>query len=204
MATWKDIKRSIILASQSPRRKELLSLFSLPFSIQVQAVKDEAAFFRNYPLDQALHNLSIAKAQGVADENPSHLVIGADTVIIMDEHILGKPSDYSDAFQTLRSLSGRTHTVMTGVALLCKECDYQHCSVETTKVYFRSNSDEDIKRYLSYGTYTDKAGSYAIQDQGTLLVDYIEGCYNNVVGLPTTLLQSMLNRFSQIDGKSHE
>lgn len=204
MATWKDINRSILLASQSPRRKELFSLFSLPFMVEVKPVKDEAVYFNRFPLKQALRNLSIAKAQIVSDENSSSLVIGADTVVVLDEHILGKPENYDEAFQTLRMLSGKTHQVLTGVALLCKECDYLQCDIATTEVCFRANSDEDIKRYLSYGTYGDKAGSYAIQDQGALMVDYISGCYNNVVGLPTSLLQTMLNRFSQIDGKSHE
>ncbi len=195
MSTWKDINRSIILASQSPRRRDLLEIFGMPFEVQVTPVKDEARYFTQFPLKQALNNLSIAKASELSSLHPDSLVIGADTVVVCGERILGKPQNREDAFKTLTYLSGKNHEVMTGVSMQCKSTDYLQCSIATTRVVFRTLQEWEIERYLDYGTYTDKAGSYAIQDQGALFVDYIEGCYNNVVGFPTSLVQTMLNRF---------
>lgn len=200
MGTWKDIKRSILLASQSPRRHELLRLMGMPFNIEVSPVEDESLYFKEFSLETGLKNLAIAKASTVSKENPEHLVIGADTVVVNGNAVLGKPKNREEAFATLQSLSGKTHVVKTGVAFLCSVIDYIHCEIATTEVTFRTLEDWEIDAYLDLKTFSDKAGSYAIQDQGALLIDKISGCYNNVVGFPTSLLITMFNRFSQIDG----
>ncbi len=177
----------IILASKSPRRKELLSLITDKFEIKSADV-DEALPNGISPRE-AVEYLSKIKAQPFA--NDVDTVIGADTVVCVDNKILGKPSDRQEAFDMLRSLSGRYHSVFTGVTLITPDSSVTF-SVET-RVKFFTLSDDEINAYIATGECDDKAGAYGIQGKGSLLVERIEGDYFNVVGLPVSTLNRHLN-----------
>ena len=179
----------IILASQSPRRQELLKLIGIPFAVRVADI-DET--LEPCAPEIAVAQLSRKKAEAVphtADET----VIGADTVVVLDGEILGKPADEADAFRMLRFLSGRRHQVMTGVTVL--QGDRCVSVTEVTEVSFRELSDGEIRDYIATGEPMDKAGSYGIQSGGALFVDGIHGDYYNVVGLPVCRLHQILKEF---------
>lgn len=182
----------IILASQSPRRKELLGQMGISDFIIRPAVGDETAQPGLTPA-QLVEALSLQKGLEVAQTAPNDLVIAADTVVAVDDRVLGKPRDRADAIQMLTALSGRTHTVYTGVTL-CRGGDVltQH---EATQVRFRTLTPDEIEAYVDTREPMDKAGSYGIQGYGALLVEGIEGDYFNVVGLPVCRLGRMLARF---------
>ena len=169
----------IILASNSPRRKELLKKVNLNFDVVVSNIEED----ENYnltPQEYAKH-LSFLKANSVYKKTKG-LVIGADTIVCIDNEILGKPKNLEDAKKTLKKLSNKTHSVITGFTIICEDkiiCDY-----EETKVVFNNLSDILIDDYVKTGLPLDKAGSYGIQD-GYNLVKEIVGDYDNVVGLPT-------------------
>lgn len=176
----------IILASKSPRRKELLSLITSDFEIKTADV-DETLPDGITP-EKAVEYLSKIKAQPFA--NGTDTIIGADTVVTIDNKILGKPKDREDAFAMLRMLSGKVHSVFTGVTVIKPGAEVTF-SVQT-KVRFFDLSDEGIHSYLSTGEPYDKAGAYGIQGKGALLVESIEGDYFNVVGLPVSRLNQYL------------
>ena len=182
----------IILASQSPRRKELLGQMGISDFIIRPAVGEETAQPGLTPA-QLVEALSLQKGLEVAQTAPNDLVIAADTVVAVDDRVLGKPRDRADAIQMLTALSGRTHTVYTGVTL-CRGGDVltQH---EATQVRFRTLTPDEIEAYVDTREPMDKAGSYGIQGYGALLVEGIEGDYFNVVGLPVCRLGRMLARF---------
>ena len=182
--------RSMILASASPRRRELLSLLGWPFSVQISSI-DEIIDPSESP-SEAVVRLAIEKARSVIS-SPEDLVVAADTVVVKDGRILGKPSSRDEAFSMVSSLAGRTHTVLTGVAVA--QGDRLKGEVEVTSVAFRDLNDNQIKAYVETGEGMDKAGAYGIQGLGALLVDRIEGDYFNVVGLPLRRLSSMLESF---------
>ncbi len=171
--------KSIILASQSPRRKELLGQLIDPTSFQCIPSQSEEIFPPG-ELDQSL--LKVAKAKGleVYSKHPDALVLSADTIVVDGKTILGKPHSKQEAFETLKRLSNRDHLVKTGLVLLGGHSPKQ--MVVTTKVHFRPLKDEEIEAYVQKGSCLDKAGSYGIQD--TDFVQSIEGSYSNVVGLP--------------------
>ncbi len=171
----------IILASTSPRRRELLRQLSLEFRV-VPAQVDET-FRAKSPTETALE-LARHKAAAVARQYPDHLVIAADTVVVYQSQLLGKPRDYADAYRMLRLLAGDWHEVITGLVFQLQEIDFLSSKVELTRVHFKPLTDEEIEAYLAEGTALDKAGAYAIQGSFGLYVDRIEGCYYNVVGLP--------------------
>jgi septum formation protein len=179
---------SLILASASPRRAELLSAAGIPFEA-VHANANEA------PLDQELaedhvRRLAQAKAGAVASRRPGSTVLGADTVVVLDGRILGKPRDERDAAAMLRTLSGREHLVVTGVALIRNGA--ARVEVAATRVRMSSLTDQDIEWYVESGEPMDKAGAYAIQGLASRFVDSITGSYSNVVGLPVALVWRML------------
>lgn len=176
----------IILASKSPRRKELLSLITEDFEIKSAQV-DETLPCTMTP-KKAVEYLSQIKAQPFA--NGVDTIIGADTVVCVDDLILGKPKDRDDAFNMLRLLSGRYHSVFTGVTVI-KGNDMVTFSSET-KVKFFELSNDEINDYIDTDECFDKAGAYGIQGKGALLVERIEGDYFNVVGLPINLLGRLL------------
>lgn len=180
----------LILASGSPRRKELLARTGRTFRVVVSDA-DEIAPKDMAPVDVAMHNAR-AKALAVASGQPaSATVIGADTIVVLDGRIFGKPLDERDAHRMLRELSGKTHQVITGVALAHEgQCE---TFTEVTDVCFRELSDEEITAYVATGEPLDKAGAYGIQGAAGAFVDYIEGDYDNVVGLPVARLERTLD-----------
>ncbi|MCH5314596.1 MAG: septum formation protein Maf [Eubacterium sp.] len=177
----------IILASKSPRRRELLSLITTNFEVKTADV-DEALPSGISPKD-AVEYLSKIKAQPF--KNGTDIIIGADTVVTLDEKILGKPENEQEAFDMLRMLSGREHSVFTGVTIIKGE-EETTFSCET-KVEFFELSDRQIWDYIATGDPMDKAGAYGIQNGGALFVKKINGDYSNVVGLPVSLLNIYLN-----------
>lgn len=181
----------LILASQSPRRKELLTLLGRPFRVQVAAV-DET--MENLPIDQAVSRLSYRKAAAVS-AGKDQVVIGADTVVVLDGQILGKPRDAEDAIRMLKSLSGKTHQVMTGVCVLKGKKVLTH--TEITEVTFRSLTDREIEDYVATKEPMDKAGAYGIQGGAARFVEGIRGDYYNVVGLPVCRLGQMLEEIME-------
>lgn len=173
----------LILASASPRRAEILREAGFSFLVMSSAV-DETPIPGESPSDMA-QRLADAKAELVAARavGPA-IVIAADTVVCLDGRIFGKPRSSDDARQMLDRLSGRTHTVLTGVTLIRLPDTERRSFVETTLVHFNELADEEISRYLASDEPRDKAGAYAIQGRGGRYIPRIEGCYFNVVGLP--------------------
>lgn len=182
----------IVLASQSPRRKELLGRMGLEFVTQASKI-DESAF-DGLEARELVATLSREKAQWIARQlDGETLVIGADTVVVRDGTALGKPKDAEDAVAMLLSLSGRDHQVCTGVTV-CRG-DRVLTQVEETQVTFRDLTEAEVRQYVSTGEPMDKAGAYGIQGLGGLLVEGIRGDYSNVVGLPVCRLGQMLKDF---------
>jgi septum formation protein len=177
----------LILASASPRRAEILRSAGIPFSVLSSAV-DETPIPGEGPHDM-VRRLAAAKADLVAARaiGPA-IVIAADTIVALDGSILGKPRTTDDARQMLELLSGRTHSVITGVALVRLPDVERREFIETTQVHFGALSDGDITNYLASGEAFDKAGSYAIQGMAGRFIPRIDGCYFNVVGLPLARL----------------
>ena len=182
----------LILASASPRRAEILREAAIPFTVLSSAV-DETPFPGESPRDH-VQRLASAKAELAAARavGPA-IVIAADTVVTLEGRILGKPRSSDDARHMLEMLSGRTHSVVTGVALIRLPDAEQRTFVETTLVHFDKLSEEELNRYLATDEPYDKAGAYAIQGRAGRFIPRIEGCYFNVVGLPLARLQHSLN-----------
>ena len=186
-------KPTLILASQSPRRKDILSLMQIPF--ETLAVDTEDIIDPSLSLDDNITKIALAKAEAaaavIAGDKRKAVILAADTVVAKGNQILGKPSGFDDAFNMLKSLQNRSHRVYTGFVLLFGEKTYTECVVTT--VEFEPMSDSEIQRYhLSVKPY-DKAGAYGIQDP--LMACYIkriEGCYYNVVGLPLSRVSKAL------------
>jgi septum formation protein len=192
--TGADIQKPqlpFILASASPRRRELLAQAGFTFDVVPAHVPEVQK-----PGEDPIHfvtRLAREKAEAVAATHaltPDTLVLGADTIVVVDEEILGKPRDEADAARMLRSLSGKTHQVITGVCL-AKGRERQRAA-EVTFVRFNTLSDAEIDAYVATGEPLDKAGAYAIQGRAGRWVPRIHGCYFNVVGLPLALVSSMI------------
>ena len=181
----------IILASKSPRRKELLSFITTDFTVKSADVDETLP--QGITPDKAVEYLSKIKAEPLKNEND--IVIGADTVVALDGKILGKPRDEADAFATLKMLSGKEHSVFTGVSVIKGE-KIETFSVQT-KVKMFELTDEEIEEYIETAEPFDKAGSYGIQGKGSLLVEKIDGDYFNVVGLPISRLNRVLKLFNR-------
>ena len=177
----------LILASQSPRRKELLGLFHIPFTIQVADI-DEAMDPALSPAEEVAR-VSRAKAAAIS-RDPEDVVIAADTIVVCDGQVLGKPKDAADAFRMLRLLSGRDHQVMTGLCVL-RGNDAAVCT-EVTDIHFRQLTDREIRAYIATGEPMDKAGSYGIQGGAALFAERLCGDYYNVMGLPVCRLGQLL------------
>ena len=169
----------VILASQSPRRRELLSLIGIEHEVQPADI-DETPWPEELPIPHA-ERLARAKAQVIAARAPDALVIAADTIVVIDGAILGKPADIPDARAMLRRLSGRTHDVCTAMAVAIG--DEVRSQVVTVPVRFRALDDDTIARYVNTGEPMDKAGAYGIQGYGATIVEHIEGDYFAVMGL---------------------
>lgn len=185
---------SLILASGSPRRKELLSLITDDFI--VHSVDADETLPAGMPVEMAAAYLADLKAHTAAQIFPDQIVIGCDTVVLLGDEIMGKPKDRDDAHRMLRALSGETHSVLTGTSLYYGT----QTTVFTTEtlVTFYPLSDAEIEQYLDTGEPFDKAGAYGIQGKGSLLVQGIEGDYFNVVGLPVAGLSRALRQFEDL------
>ena len=181
---------ALVLASESPRRRELLARLGVPFEIRTLPVKE----FRQGdlpPLELPVRNAEL-KAAGVAAKYPDSIVLGADTVIVFGDRIIGKPADAADAKRTLTELAGKTHCVVTGLALLRHGDGIRRVWSESTRVTFKAYSEQVVDEYMKLVDVLDKAGSYALQEHGDLLVDRVDGDCDNVVGLPLGRLKREL------------
>ncbi len=182
----------LILASASPRRKQLLEGAGLSFTIVVSDV-DENGPVKGSPAQHA-RRLAEKKAAAVARLHPESHVIGADTIVVVDGDVLGKPSSTDEALRMLSRLSGRAHLVYTGWSVQCRARGFSFSGVEETRVQFKDLTPSEISWYVSTNEPMDKAGSYAIQDLGAALVKSVIGSYTNVVGLPLCEVVEVLER----------
>jgi septum formation protein len=179
----------IILASQSPRRAELLATIGVRFKTQPGYI-DESVLPGESPADYIMR-ISRAKALAVVSQHQSGLVIAADTIVVVDDQILGKPTDEEDARRMLKELSWRWHQVMTCVTLIDAATGREAADYAITRVRFAEMRDHEIDWYISTGEPMDKAGAYGIQGKGGLFVEEVVGNYHNVVGLPLTLVYKL-------------
>jgi septum formation protein len=181
----------LVLASHSPRRREILSNAGIEFVCRPAAVEER----REDGEDPRAYVERLARAKATAvDAAPGEIILAADTVVVVDQHVLGKPSDTEEAAWMLRHLSGREHEVITGICL--RSGDRMLVDAETTRVRFITLSEGEIAEYAASGEPMDKAGAYAIQGLASKFIDRIEGCYFNVVGLPVSLVSRRLREFS--------
>jgi septum formation protein len=185
----------VILASQSPRRRQLLGEILGEFNV-VESYASELEDPTIAPRRLCELNAE-RKAWLVAERYPDHLVLGADTLVFLDGHPLGKPADLEDARRMLARLSARVHEVVTGVALVHRSGARARIFSESTRVKFRELSDETIGEYLSRVPVLDKAGAYAVQEHGHLIVETVEGSFSNVVGLPVEAVRAALARWRE-------
>ena len=181
----------LILASQSPRRRELLGLFHIPFEIRVADI-DESMDPEKAPAEE-VSRVSRAKAEATPRQ-PEDVVIAADTIVVCDGRILGKPADTEEAREMLRLLSGRDHQVMTGMTVVYG--DAAAVVTEVTDLHFRELTDKEIDAYVASGEPMDKAGAYGIQGGAALFCSRLEGDYYNVVGLPVCRLAEILKELA--------
>ena len=184
----------LILASRSPRRRQLLAHLGVPFRVVVPEVEEDAAPASSGQPEELAEALALAKAEAVAKDERDGIVIAADTIVVDGDTILGKPADDSEAAATLRRLRGRTHRVITGLAVVDPGSGQRTASHVVTVVQMRDYSDAEVAAYVARGEPLDKAGAYAIQDEQFQPVASYDGCYCNVVGLPLKALVSLLRR----------
>lgn len=183
---------NIILASASPRRKEILGNTNAKFTV-IKSEIDEVILDHEHP-KQVVMRLAFEKCIDIASKHKEDLVIGADTVVVLDDVILGKPKDEEDAYNMLKRLSGKTHQVITGISLINLDANKKIIDYVVSNVKFKDLSEEDIKDYIHTKESLDKAGAYGIQGYGALLVEEIQGDYFNIVGLPISRLSDMLRK----------
>lgn len=188
---WYPIDAPLILASRSPRRMEILRMTGIPFITAPGNIPEDGF---NGPPGETVKHWARMKAMNALDAWKDHPVLGADTLVSLEGELLGKPEDHLQAKQMLGHLSGRWHTVFGGVCVLWPERDLDLDFVETTRVRFRELSDEEINAYIETGEPMDKAGAYGIQGLGSLLVERVEGCFFNVMGLPVARLMQLMRR----------
>ena len=188
-----------MLASASPRRREILERLGFEFEVLPAGVEENDISCADHASFAVL--LAVKKAEAARRARPLATVIAADTIVVCGEARLGKPIDEADASSMLRSLSGRAHEVITGVAVIAPD-GRRLAEAETTRVYFRALTEEEIARYVGTGEPFGKAGAYAIQGYAAPFIQRIEGCYFNVVGLPVSLLFALLSRLERTGNDS--
>ncbi len=186
---------ALVLASASPRRQELLRNAGIHFTVRPANIPEDV--FPGESPEDYVRRLARAKARAIFERYPQDQTLGADTIVVVDASILGKPIDESGAVRMLRLLSGREHRVITGVCLLTPSQEsgkpvQEDTRIETTRVTMRPLTEEEIADYVAHGEPMDKAGAYAIQGLASRWIPKIEGCYFNVVGLPVPLVYAML------------
>jgi septum formation protein len=193
------VAKKIILASRSPRRQVLLRQIGLTFDVSESGV-DENLDGAPDPLEHVAI-LSQRKATEVGHKYSDAFIIGADTIVVLDGVILGKPTDPADAVRMLLTLSGKTHKVYTGFTIIDRPSDQQITDVAVTEVTFRDITPSEIDAYIQTGSPMDKAGAYGIQDDyGAVFVEKINGCFYNVVGFPVTKFYLALEQFQRTLG----
>lgn len=184
--------KKIILASKSPRRIEMLKRYFKNLTIYAPDT-DESVNEQDSP-ETTVMKIALEKADAVLNScNEDGLIIAADTIVYMDR-VMGKPCDFNDGFEMIKSLSGKSHKVYTGICIIDTATNIKVVDYEETEVVFKDLNDDDIIKYLNTGEYRDKAGGYGIQGYGELLVERIDGCYNNVKGLPLNKLNNLLKK----------
>lgn len=186
------MQKIIILASASPRRIKLLKKIIKKFKVIPSRVQ-ETEISAKTPEAFAV-KAAIAKAEEVALKSKNAIVIGADTIVVLGKRILGKPKTQKEAIAMLKSLSGRTHRVITGIAVINSKTFEKYADYEVTKVKMKKVTDKEIVDYVKSGKPMDKAGSYGIQEIEGIFIDKIEGDYDNVVGLPIAKVKQLLQR----------
>jgi septum formation protein len=198
--SWNSPDRPLILASQSPRRRSLLANMGFTFTAVPPEIDNEESYIRAFDVDGSLQQLAFAKAQSVAEKEPGSLVLGADTVVVSHRSILGKPIDRADAEGMMKQLSGSTHQVYTGLALVCRDAGFMAAETMVTDVRFRPIDEDEIAAYLDKAEWSDKAGAYGIQDEAMIFVDTIFGCFYNVMGLPVRATIRLFERYETSKG----
>lgn len=194
--------KKYILASASPRRKELLTIMGLDFEVMPSDADESTVSPDGVPVNVYVQELALLKAGDIAKKtgrDKSKIIISADTVVYAGGKICGKPKDEEDAKKMLSDLSAKAHSVFTGVCVMRPSDGFSVCSAVETKVYFKPLSKERIESYVKTGEPMDKAGAYGIQGKGAMLVDKIDGDYFNVVGLPIARLSEILLKEFDID-----
>lgn len=181
----------IILGSQSPRRKEILNFFNFPFKQATPDFDEETIFFRRDPIAYVCA-LAEGKARALQNFHPNDIILSADTVVYRSGKVYNKPKNEQEAFAMLSELVGKWHSVFTGVAVLKGET--MRTGWEETRVLFNAMTEEEIRRYHQKIHWADKAGGYAIQMAGGLIVKKIDGCYYNAMGLPINTVHSLLKQ----------
>jgi septum formation protein len=189
--------KKIILASASPRRRELLRQLGLTFEIIPSSVEEDIKEGEG-PSEHVLR-LARLKAREIARNQNNSFIIGADTIVVLDHEILGKPEDEEEAFEMLTRLSGREHKVFTGFCVLDTSDGIEYCEAVESRVRFKHLTPEEIRGYIKTGEPVDKAGAYAVQGKGSYMIKEIEGSYTNVVGLPLCELVEVLILLKAID-----
>ena len=183
----------VILASASPRRFELLNTTGIKFKV-IHSNVDESRIVNKDPI-KFVKEVAFQKGLKVSKEHWENLVISADTIVLTGNKVLGKPVDEEDAFSMLNMLSAKTHTVITAFALFLQKYDKSIVELASTDVTMRELHADEIWAYVNTGEPMDKAGAYAIQGQGAMLIDKINGCYSNVVGFPLSKFFTTLDHF---------
>ncbi len=183
------MNRKIILASASQRRKDLLKKYNYNFSIVPSGVEEisDGVYYKYVPI----YNAEL-KANDISNKYPNDIVIGADTVVELGNKTLGKPNDIEDAIQMVKSLSGKTHSVVTSVCVIIKSISYKIIFSEISDVTFKELTTNDIKAYFKLINPLDKAGAYAAQEYRDMIIDSIDGDIENVIGLPCSKLNIIL------------
>lgn len=182
----------LILASTSPRREEILNFFSIPYKLASPSFDENSIPFDGDPKKYVIE-LSKGKAQSLKEQYPDNIILGADTIVYFDQKILGKPLDHDDAFEILKKLQGKSHKVFTGITLISGDqivSDY-----DETEILFKDCTDAEIEKYIQAISCLDKAGAYAIQMAGNIMVEKLDGCFYNTVGLPINALERALKIF---------
>lgn len=193
------VARELVLGSASPRRRELIRLLGLDIPVRVASADVDETIRTGLVPGEAAEQLALRKAEGVrkllAEEAAGTVIVGADTIVVLDGEILGKPRDPEDACRMLERLQGRAHDVITGLAVYNGTTGAARTAHSVTRVFMKPLDSSRIVRYVSTGEPLDKAGSYGIQGLAATYVERIEGCYFNVVGLPLSLLADLLQAF---------
>ncbi|MBN1982347.1 MAG: septum formation protein Maf [Chitinivibrionales bacterium] len=200
MSIWYNFDRPFVLASCSPRRRQILQEMGFTFDCRAPQIENENDYLHCGQLHLSLQRLALAKAESVAATMPQSVVLGADTVVVIDGDIMGKPADRAEAASMLNRLVGRMHRVYTACALVCIQNGFCQTKCAVTDVYMRRVSDEEIDAYLQTEEYADKAGAYAIQGRGMVLIDKICGCFYNVMGLPLTETITLCKEYAAMRG----